>query len=82
MLQHRLHARHVAHVLVLALLCCAVLWCPAGGDDHTAKVWDLRQRTALYTLPAHTSLISTVRYQPGSGHVLLTAGFDRQVNLP
>lgn len=51
----------------------------AGGDDHTAKVWDLRQRKALYTLPAHTSLISTVRWQPGTGHVLLTASFDRQV---
>lgn len=67
--------------------CCAVLNavlhcadCCAGGDDNTAKVWDLRQRKALYTLPAHTSLISTVRWQPGSGHVLLTAGFDRQVS--
>jgi U4/U6 small nuclear ribonucleoprotein PRP4 len=55
--------------------------CPAGGDDNTAKIWDLRQRKLLYTLPAHTSLISTVRWQPGSGHVLLTAGFDRQVCL-
>lgn len=52
---------------------------PSGGDDHTVKVWDLRQRTSVYTIPAHTSLISTVRWQPGSGHTLLTAGFDRQV---
>lgn len=33
----------------------------SGSEDHTAKVWDLRKRKALYTLPGHTSLVSQVR---------------------
>ncbi|KAF6260005.1 WD40-repeat-containing domain protein [Scenedesmus sp. NREL 46B-D3] len=52
-----------------------------GGDDHTVKIWDLRKRRSSYTIPAHTSLVSTVRWQPGSGHVLLTAGYDCQAKL-
>uniref|UniRef100_A0A383VFX1 Uncharacterized protein n=1 Tax=Tetradesmus obliquus TaxID=3088 RepID=A0A383VFX1_TETOB len=52
-----------------------------GGDDHTVKIWDLRKRKCTYTIPAHTSLVSTVRWQPGSGHVLLTAGYDCAAKL-
>lgn len=63
------------------VLCPYLSLATTGGDDNTAKIWDLRQRKAVYTLPAHTSLISTVRWQPDSGHVLLTAGFDRQVRV-
>eukprot|EP00879_Flechtneria_rotunda_P022554 GHRR01023811.1.p1 GENE.GHRR01023811.1~~GHRR01023811.1.p1 ORF type:complete len:210 (+),score=52.64 GHRR01023811.1:596-1225(+) len=52
-----------------------------GSDDHQVKVWDLRKRKAIYTIPAHTSLVSTVRWQPERGHVLLTAGYDNQAKL-
>jgi hypothetical protein len=45
------------------------------------QIWDLRKRKCIYTIPAHTSLVSTVRWQPGSGHVLLTAGYDCQAKL-
>jgi U4/U6 small nuclear ribonucleoprotein PRP4 len=45
------------------------------------QIWDLRKRKCTYTIPAHTSLVSTVRWQPGSGHVLLTAGYDCQAKL-
>ena len=34
----------------------------SGSDDHTVKVWDLRKRACGYTLPAHTGLISDIRY--------------------
>lgn len=44
-------------------------------------MWDLRKRKAVYTIPAHTSLVSTVRWQPGSGHTLLTTGYDCQAKL-
>ncbi|GLC45347.1 hypothetical protein PLESTB_000312800 [Pleodorina starrii] len=47
-----------------------------GSEDHTAKVWDLRKRGCLYTIPAHTSLLSTVRFERTAGHYLLTAGYD------
>lgn len=46
-----------------------------------AQVWDLRKRRAVYTLPAHTSLVSTVRWQPGTGALLLTAGYDNSAKL-
>ncbi|KAF8062934.1 hypothetical protein HT031_003773 [Scenedesmus sp. PABB004] len=52
-----------------------------GGDDHQVKVWDLRQRKDIYTIPAHSSLVSSVRWQPGSGHTLLTAGYDCRAKL-
>ncbi|GIL66866.1 hypothetical protein Vafri_20334 [Volvox africanus] len=47
-----------------------------GSEDHTAKVWDLRKRGCLYTIPAHTSLLSSVRWERTEGHYLLTAGYD------
>lgn len=35
-----------------------------GAEDNTARVWDLRQRACLYTLPGHTSLVSQVPVNP------------------
>jgi WD40 repeat protein len=35
----------------------------SGSEDNTAIVWDLRKRAALYTIPAHTALISAVRFE-------------------
>ena len=32
-----------------------------GSEDHTARVWDLRKRKVLYTLAAHSSLVSQAR---------------------
>ena len=34
-----------------------------GSEDNTAKIWDLRNRQCLYTIPAHTNLVSSVKYQ-------------------
>ena len=34
-----------------------------GSEDNTAKVWDLRRRQQIYTIPAHTNLISKVKFQ-------------------
>jgi U4/U6 small nuclear ribonucleoprotein PRP4 len=48
-----------------------------GGGDNSVRVWDLRRRGAcLYNIPAHRSMVSTVRWQPGGGHALLSAGYD------
>ena len=33
-----------------------------GSDDHTVRIWDLRKKACGYTLPAHTALISDLRY--------------------
>ena len=34
-----------------------------GSEDNTARIWDIRQRKCIYTIPAHTNLISKVRFQ-------------------
>jgi len=44
--------------------------------DHTVRIWDMRKRTVSYTVPAHTNLISSVRYEPDHGRVLVTASYD------
>ena len=37
-----------------------VLWA-AGSDDNTSNIWDLRQRKIVYTLLAHSALVSQVQ---------------------
>jgi WD40 repeat protein len=34
-----------------------------GSDDHTVRIWDLRKKNCAYTIPAHPSLVSNVRWQ-------------------
>lgn len=34
-----------------------------GSGDNTCKVWELRNRRCLYTVPAHQNLLSAVRFQ-------------------
>eukprot|EP01032_Pedospumella_encystans_P020481 gene20481-23264_t len=48
--------------------------------DNTVKIWDLRRRRVGYTLPAHTNIVSEVRYSP-SGEQLLTCSFDNTIKL-
>lgn len=33
-----------------------------GSDDNTIKVWDLRRRQNLYSIPAHNKLISDLKF--------------------
>lgn len=34
-----------------------------GSEDNTAKIWDMRQRKVLYTIPAHQNLITGLKFQ-------------------
>lgn len=34
-----------------------------GSGDNSCKVWELRNRKCLYTIPSHQNLISAVRFQ-------------------
>ncbi|KAI4458068.1 wd40 repeat protein [Holotrichia oblita] len=47
-----------------------------SSDDNTVKIWDLRKRSALYTIPAHTSLVSDVKFQKENGDYLVTSSYD------
>lgn len=52
---------HVRHVL-------GISFSPNGfhvatcGEDNAVRIWDLRKAGCAYVLPAHTSLISQVKY--------------------
>ena len=35
-----------------------------GGGDHTCKIWDLRKKQLLHSIPAHSNLLSQVRLPP------------------
>ena len=58
-----------------------------GSDDHTCKIWDLRMgpnkmnQDHLYTIAAHRSLVSRVRFSPSHGSLLMTSSYDRSVKL-
>lgn len=47
-----------------------------GGEDNTCRIWDLRKRKSLYTIPAHSNLISQVKFEPQEGYFLVTSSFD------
>ena len=59
-----------------------------GSEDHTCMVWDLRMsprkmnEMQLYTIPAHQSLISKVKYSADDGGALLmTSSYDKKIKL-
>lgn len=52
-----------------------------GSEDNTCRVWDLRKRQCVYTIPAHTNLVSDVKYQRENGTFLLTASYDNTAKV-
>jgi hypothetical protein len=34
-----------------------------GSADHTVRIWDLRRKNCMYIIPAHSNLISELKYQ-------------------
>ena len=44
----------------------------SGSEDNTAKIWDLRQRSCLYNIPAHTNLISKAKFQGNAYSLIFT----------
>ena len=52
-----------------------------GGEDHTCRIWDLRKKGCLYVIPAHTSLVSALKWEPRDGHFLVTASYDNTARV-
>jgi len=52
-----------------------------ASEDDTCKIWDLRKRSQLYTIPAHNNLISDVKYQKDEGSYMVTASYDGKVKI-
>lgn len=47
-----------------------------ASQDNGCKIWDLRRRQPVYTIPSHTNINSDVKYQKDGGHFLVTASYD------
>jgi WD40 repeat protein len=45
------------------------------------KVWDLRKRNIEYTIPAHTNLVSNVKFEPNSGEYLISSSYDNTARI-
>ena len=47
-----------------------------GSEDNFCRIWDLRKKQMLYSIPAHKSLISHVKFEPQEGYYLATTSYD------
>ncbi|EPX74997.1 U4/U6 X U5 tri-snRNP complex subunit Prp4 family protein [Schizosaccharomyces octosporus yFS286] len=72
---------HIRHIVSMD-------WAPNGyqlataSADDTIKLWDLRNVSISQTIPAHTSLVSEVRYlQSENAVLLLSSGYDGCVKI-
>lgn len=54
----------------------------SGGEDNTCRIWDLRKKKSLYIIPAHSNLISQVKFEPQEGYFLATASYDMTAKVP
>ena len=62
-------------------------WSPDGyhivtsSQDNSCKVWDLRKRNIEYTIPAHTNLVSNVKFEKTNGDFLISSSYDNTAKL-
>ncbi|OQR78776.1 U4/U6 small nuclear ribonucleoprotein Prp4-like [Tropilaelaps mercedesae] len=52
-----------------------------GGQDNSAKIWDIRHRKCEYTIPAHTNIISRIKFDKSSGQFLVSASYDNTLKF-
>lgn len=52
-----------------------------GAGDDTVRIWDIRSLKALYTIPAHVSNVSDVRFFRGDALPMRTVHGDGDVNM-
>jgi len=51
----------------------------SGSDDNTVKIWDLRKKACIYTVPAHTKLVSDIKFE--EEYVMLTTSYDNKCKI-
>ena len=52
-----------------------------GGDDNTIRIWDMRKRGCIYTIPAHNQAIPDLKYEENDNKFLLSCSFDGTFKL-
>lgn len=45
------------------------------------QIWDLRRRQTLYTIPAHTNVVTDVKYQKSGGNFIVSASYDGSIKV-
>lgn len=55
--------------------------CRARPPADSQKLWDMRRKKAIYTIPAHNNLISSAKFLPGLGDFIVTASFDTTIKV-
>ena len=51
-----------------------------GSDDNTVKIWDLRKKACVQTVPAHTKLLSDIKFDE-EGRVMMTSSYDNKCKI-
>ena len=52
-----------------------------GSEDHTCRIWDLRKKDCVYSIPAHMSLVSQVCWEQRSGAFIVTTAYDNEAKI-
>ncbi|CAH8514841.1 unnamed protein product [Schistosoma rodhaini] len=52
-----------------------------SSADNTVRIWDLRQQQAIYVIPAHTSVVSSVRFESRNCSYIVTSSFDKTTKI-
>lgn len=53
----------------------------SGSQDNSIKVWDLRFKGAVATIPSHLKLVSDLKFERGQSRFLLSSGYDGTVRV-
>ena len=48
----------------------------SGSDDNTIKIWDLRKKSCICTLPAHSKTVSDICFENSDSKYILTCSYD------
>jgi U4/U6 small nuclear ribonucleoprotein PRP4 len=52
-----------------------------GSDDNTIKLWDLRKKGCVYTIPAHNQPISDIQWEQSDNKFLVSCSYDGTFKL-
>jgi U4/U6 small nuclear ribonucleoprotein PRP4 len=47
-----------------------------GSQDNSIRIWDLRKKTSVANIPAHTKLISDVHFEKDHSRFLYSCSYD------